>query len=460
MLEKLLDKFKQERTKLEKDETKTKHAYEMLMQDLEEQTDQAEQDRTLKSSIKAKKLQAKADASGDLTDVTATKDADVKYLDDLTAECDQKAADFEARQQLRAEEIEAVEKAIEILASNAVSGNAGKHLPTLLQNMPESLVQIQASLESDTRVRLTSYLRNQGKQLKSQMLLVLADRAEADPFKKVKKMMRDMINRLIEEANDEAEHKGWCDKELATNEQTRTEKAEAVETLTAEIDSLEASIAKLTEEVADLSKEVAELEAAMKDATELREKEKEKNAEAISDAKEAQTAVAQALTVLKEFYAKASQATAFVQKQQPEEPEIFDSPYKGMGSESGGVVGMLEVIQSDFARLESETNAAEVSAQKEYDTFMTDSKVDKTSKSKDIEHKTSKKQDESEALALKQKDLENTQKELDAALAYFDKLKPSCVDSGVSYEDRVARRKEEIESLQESLKILNGEDIP
>jgi len=214
MLEKLLDKFKQERTKLEKDETKTKHAYEMLMQDLEDQTDQAEQDRTLKSSIKAKKLQAKADASGDLTDVTATKDADVKYLDDLTAECDQKAADFEARQQLRAEEIEAVEKAIEILASNAVSGNAGKHLPTLLQNMPESLVQIQASLESDTRVRLTSYLRNQGKQLKSQMLLVLADRAEADPFKKVKKMMRDMINRLIEEANDEAEHKGWCDRSL------------------------------------------------------------------------------------------------------------------------------------------------------------------------------------------------------------------------------------------------------
>ena len=56
-------------------------------------------------------------------------------------------------------------------------------------------------------------------------------------------------------------------------------------------------------------------------------------------------------------------------------------------------------------------------------------------------------------------DLEGTQKELDAALAYFDKLKPSCVDSGVSYEDRVARRKEEIESLQEALKILNGEDI-
>jgi hypothetical protein len=55
--------------------------------------------------------------------------------------------------------------------------------------------------------------------------------------------------------------------------------------------------------------------------------------------------------------------------------------------------------------------------------------------------------------------LEGTQKELDAALAYYDKLKPDCIDSGVSYEERVARRQEEIESLQEALKILNGEDL-
>merc|ERR1719473_1693115 len=110
-----------------------------------------------------------------------------------------------------------------------------------------------------------------------------------------------------------------------------------------------------------------------------------------------------------------------------------------MQAENGGVVGMLEVIESDFARLESETKAAEATAQKEYDEFMTVSKVDKAEKSTDIEHKTAKKQDEEQALTEKRNDLEGTQKELDAALAYFDKLKPSCVDSGVSYEDRVAR---------------------
>merc|ERR1719450_878403 len=271
-------------------------------------------------------------------------------------------------------------------------------------------------------------------------------------------MIKDLIVRLMEEANEEAEHKGWCDTELSTNEQTRKEKTQAVETLHAEIDELEASIAKLTEEIAELTTAVAELDAAMAKATEIRQAEKAKNEETIKDAQEAQTAVAQALTVLKEFYAKAAEATALVQ-QQPEAPEIFDEPYKGMGGESGGVIGMLEVIQSDFARLEAETKASEEQAQKEYDEFMTDSEVDKAQKSKDIEHKTKKKQDQSQSLEEKQGDLEGTQKELDAALAYYEKLKPSCVNTGVSYEDRVARRKEEIQSLQEALKILNGEDI-
>ena len=53
-------------------------------------------------------------------------------------------------------------------------------------------------------------------------------------------MIKDLIVKLMEEANEEAEHKGWCDTELSTNEQTRKEKTEAVETLHAEIDEFQA----------------------------------------------------------------------------------------------------------------------------------------------------------------------------------------------------------------------------
>merc|ERR1719183_2884529 len=245
-------------------------------------------------------------------------------------------------------------------------------------------------------------------------------------------MIKDLIVRLMEEANEEAEHKGWCDTELSTNEQTRKEKTSAVETLHAEIDELMASIAKATQEILDLTAEIADIDKAVAEATEIREKEKAENTQTISDSQDAQTAVAQAVTVLKEFYEKAAEATSL--QQQPESPEIFDAPYQGIQSENGGVVGMLEVIQSDFARLETDTKAAEAEAQKAFDEFTSESAVNRAANAKDVEHKTTKKTNQEAALTAKKADLEGTQKELDAALAYYDKLKPSCVDAGVSYE--------------------------
>merc|ERR1719203_1326378 len=343
MLEKLLDKFINERTELEKTEMNTRNEYEMLMQDLKAQTAQAKTDREEKAEMKAKSLQAKADSKGELTDVTTTRDADQQYLTDLVSTCEEKATAFEARQTLRSEELEAVQKAIDIISSEAVTGNAEKHLAATDEELGKApaLAVLRMSTSSGNQGRVAEYLREQAQKLGSRVLAEVATHVESDPFRKVKKMIKDLITRLLEEANEEAEHKGWCDTELSTNEQTRKTKTQAVETLHAEIDQLQTSIAKLTEEIAEHTKAVAELQKAMAEATELRKKEKEKNEETIKDAQEAQTAVAQALTVLKEFYARASEATAFVQ-QQPEPPPIFEKAYKGVGGESGGVVSMLE----------------------------------------------------------------------------------------------------------------------
>mmetsp|Transcript_39415 Transcript_39415/g.73183 ORF Transcript_39415/g.73183 Transcript_39415/m.73183 type:complete len:677 (+) Transcript_39415:72-2102(+) len=456
MLEKLLDKFIDKRTTLQKEEMNAKHAFDMLVQDLKAQIDQADSSSKDKSENKAATLQSKATAEGDLTDTTATKNEDSKYLSDLTATCTQKASDFESRQQLRAEEIVAIEKAIEILSSAAVSGAATKYLPSsLAQKKSSALVQLRADGHPEGQKFVAQFLQNKAQQLNSRVLAAVAARAAEDPFAKVKKMIKDLIVRLMEEANEEAEHKGWCDTELTTNEQTRKEKTSQVETLTAEIDELDSSIAQLTEDIAELTKAIAFLDSEMAKATTIRQEEKATNEATIKDAQDAQTAVAQAITILKEFYEKAGEATSLAQQA----PAIFDSPYKGMQSENGGVIGMLEVIESDFARLESDTKAAEETSQKDYDKLMTESKVDKAAKSTDMDHKTDKKQDQTQALETKTSDREGTQKELDTALVYYDKLKPSCVDAGVSYDDRVGRRKEEIASLQEALRILNGEDL-
>merc|ERR1719171_2090572 len=190
MLEKLLAKFIDERTTLEKEELNAQSAYDMMVQDLKGQIEAAEEDVTEKSAEKAKKLQAKADAEGALADTTGTMEADKKYLDDLTANCAKKTSDFEARQKLRSEEIEAIEKAIDIISGGAVAGAAEEHLPTLVQTKAAAMAQLRADSRSPTQTRVARYLQDRAQRLSSKVLSALAIRVASDPFKKIKKMIK------------------------------------------------------------------------------------------------------------------------------------------------------------------------------------------------------------------------------------------------------------------------------
>merc|ERR1719254_113540 len=207
----------------------------------------------------------------------------------------------------------------------------------------------------------------------------------------------------------------------------------------------------------------------MAKATEDRAASKAENEETIADAKEAQTAVKSAIAILKDFYAKSAQATALTQ-QSPEAlsasgsaatdaPETFDAPYKGMLPEGGNVIDFLEVILTDFARLESDTTTAEATELAEYKKYYFESEKTKALKETIKGQKEGKKSELESTLQSTIEELKSTQEELDAAIAYYEKLKPTCVDSGATYEDRVKRREDEIQSLKEALGILQGTDI-
>jgi len=460
MLEGLQDKFVDERISLEKEEQKKRHAFEMLVQSLEAQLAQSKKEQEEKGQFKAKQLQSKASSEGDLGETKVEKQSDEKYSTDLKATCSKKAAAFAARQKLRQEEIEAIEKAKGIIAGEAVAGSAGKHLPSLLQAGPKrtALAFLRSEVREPQSERVARFLQQRASALNSRVLSAVAGRAAADPIAKVRTMIEQLITKMQTQQNEEASKNGWCNAELASNKATREEKTDAVDELSSDADELSTAIGKLGEEVSALAKQVSELDADMAKATQMREEESAKNAATVKDAKEAQAAVAQALLVLRDFYKKAAGASSLLQTRHREaraEPEVFgDEPYTGMGGESGGVISMLEVIQSDFAQLQAESEAAEESGLKEYQEFMEDSKVDKATKVRTSEHKTSKKQAKTQELTAVRADLQGTQKELDAAKAYFEKLKPDCLDTGASYAERQAQRKQEVADLQEALEML------
>jgi len=450
MLGKLQDKFVDERAKLEKEELQKKHSFELMQKSLDNQVTQAKKEEQDKSGFKAKKLQAKAGAESEMTEAQAGLKVDESYAQDLAATCARKASDFEERQKVRGEELEAIQKATDIISSEKVSGLLQRGTALAMLRTERSPVQAQVA----------KFLQQAGERLNSRVLTSLSERAAADPMGKVRQMIEQLITRLQEQANAETTKKGWCDSELATNKATREEKTDAVDTITAEMDELKASIAKLGEDVKTLSSELSKLNEDMTKATELRQKEKHENEVTVKDAKEAQTAVARAMVVLKDFYAKAGEASFLqtAEKSKLKGPAIFgDEPYQGMQDSTGGVLGLLEVIEADFARLQADTSAAEASASKEHDSFMQDSKITKAEKSKEVEHKTARKQDKSSELINLEADLHGSQKELDAAAAYFDKLKSDCLDAGSSYDERKQRREQEIADLQEAMAMLSAE---
>jgi chromosome segregation ATPase len=278
------------------------------------------------------------------------------------------------------------------------------------------------------------------------MLSTLATDIAANPFAKVVDMIKTLLAKLKEEAAAEADHKAWCDKELKDNKIKRNKKTADSEKLMSEIEGLSASIDSMGNKITTLLQEQDDLTKAMGEATKDRNAEKAENEATISDAAAGAEAVKSALVVLRDFY---NSQSAFLQQV----PEM--KAYGGMQSANGGVVGMLEVIVSDFVRLEAETKAAETQAAAEYDAFMRDAKADKISKHKE-EVKTKLEKDQAEFdRSNAKKMLTGVNEELAKANSYYEELKPECTEVQVSYEDRAAGRKAEIEALKEAYAVLD-----
>lgn len=465
MLEKLRSEFRTKKTELEMEEKNAQHAFEQLTQQLTDNIENAEHEMSQKTVLRGETQKAKAEAEGDLALTTKDRDEDQKYLDDTTALCTLKTSDFESRQKLRAQEIEALHKAIEIISSHAVAGAGDAHLPALLQiQARRAHATILAQLRGDSRDpvqdRVAAFLSERARRSGSGLLSELSRHVASDPFTKVKKLIKDLIVKLMEEATAEMEHKGWCDSELASNKVTRDSRSADVMSLKSEIEDLTATIASLGQDIADLADAIKEIDTSVAKAIEDRTASKATNEQTIKEAKEAQIAVEQAIAVLKDYYAESSKATVLAQ-QTPDvdAPETFDKPYQGMMPEGGNVADFLEVVLTDFARLESETSSAEAQESDAHDKFLFEAKKDKALKENESQHKASTKVAKESELRSAEEELKMNQEQLDKAIAYFEKLKPSCVESGISYDDRVKRREEEIQSLQEALKILAGTDI-
>merc|ERR1719416_15998 len=260
-----------------------------------------------------------------------------------------------------------------------------------------------------------------------------------DPFSKVKGLISDMIARLESEADADATEKAYCDKELSETNIKHADKTAEIEKLTTAIDQASARSAQLKEEVARLQKELAELAASQAEMDKLRSEENGDYKRNRADIEQGLAGVKLALKVLREYYTSGDQSQGAA---------------KGAGE---GIIGLLEVIESDFTKTLAEIIATEESAAAAYDKQTKENQIDKTAKEQDVKYKSKNASDLDKAVAEDSSDRAGVQTELDAVNEYLDSLHKRCDEKVEPYAERKRRREAEIAGLKEALTILEGQ---
>jgi len=433
----LLEKAESQLAELRSKETAALQEFEMLKQSLEDKIKYETKELAEAKTGIAASSEKKATAEGDLEMTTKNLDEDIKALSELHHECLTKAQDYEAETKSRGEELTAIataKKVIQETTSGAADLSYGLNQVSFLQQQaasaPLQVVRFLRELAQKKHLPALSQLSmRMGAAIRS---------GTADPFAKVKGLIQDMIETLEKEAEEDATEKAYCDKELAETNQKKADKTAEIKKLSTKIDSMTSRSAQLKGEVAELEKSLSALAKAQAEMDKIRLEEKEEYTKAKAEMEAGIKGVQLALKVLRDYYAK-------------------DKAHAADEGGGAGIIGLLEVVESDFSKGLIEMTSTEEAAQAAYDTETKENEIEKVTKEQDIKYKNEEANGLDKATAEATSDRSGVQEELDAVLEYLKGIEDRCIAKPESYEERVARREAELAGLKEALSILENE---
>merc|ERR1719218_388683 len=377
VLEDMLEKAKAELAAAQKAEMNAAFDFKMLKQKIEDAVAFGEKQLAETKKAKAAAEEAKATAEGELETASKNLADDETHLKDLQQECMTASEEDTESKASRAEELEALATAKKILEEK--TGGASERAYSFIQI---GTVSRAGTKTKEVKQHVLDLLQSLAQKNNDKQLSLLAQRIQSatmlgeDPFAKIKGLISEMIEKLEAEAAKEAAHKAFCDKEMSETKAKKEDKETELDDLTTKIDKATSKIAKLKEEVATLEKELGEIAAAQKKATELRMEQAAAWKAAKADYEEGLEGVGMALQVLRDFYAeKDDTAEEFLRGR------MGQTKHSKATGASTGIIGMLEVVESDFSKLLAEGNAAEAMAVEEYEKLTEDNKIATTEKS-------------------------------------------------------------------------------
>jgi len=467
VLEDLKEKAEEQLGALRKAETNARHNYAMLKQSLEDQMAADTKDMEETKAARAAAEEAKATAEGELAETVKELANSKSALETVSSDCMQSAADHEATMKARAEELKVIAEAKKFLMET--TSGAVDQTYSLLQKQGIQTVSHLHTGADLANVEVLTLIKKLAREHHSAALAQLASRIGAvlrfgstagqDPFAKVKELIQGLIAKLQAEAGSEATEKAYCDEQMAKTEEKKGELEYDISKLTAKLDQSISKSASLKSEVKELQAALAALAKQQAEMDKIRQETHSEYVEAKADLEAGLTGVRKALGVLREYYGSA--AAAMLQSnsnlgddmKQPAMPEAHEKA-AGAGT---SIIGILEVVESDFAKSLAAEETAEDDAADEYDKISQENKVTKTLKEQDVKYKTAEAKSLDKAISELTSDRETADAELSAVLDYYSKIKERCIAKPETYEQRAARREAEIAGLKQALSILEDE---
>lgn len=445
-LEGLLEKAQAQLEAARTKETQERFAFENFKASLERKIAVTTKDMNDAKKSKAEAGQTRAQAQGDLEVVQKDLAEDKVALENLHQECMAKASDYEEVTKARGEELKAVAEAKKILQE--VSGQSSDEGASALQRVSFVQTKSKSSLLSPSQAAL-NFLRSLQKEEVAPSLVQLIHKVEsvmrdsavtaADPFRKVKSMLQNMLDSLTKEMDEEASHKKYCDKEMKETKKSKSVKEATEEKLQTKIDTQSSDVMSLKEQVAILQKELLAIVQTQQEMDRLRQTEKAAFAKNKPEVEQGYAAVKKAMQVLRSYYSQ--------------DKEDGNSYGQGAGTT---IIGMLEVVEADFAKSLSSLDEEEQSAQSRYDKQTAENEKAKAIKQTDITFKTKQGKSLGKSVSELSADLDGVQNELDAVNEYFRQLQEECVAKAEPYEERRKRQEKLLQGLQDALQILQG----
>jgi len=443
------------------------------------------------------------DMKEDVDDTSKALEADKKFLAELEKGCATKTKEWEERSKTRAEELVALADTIKVLNDDDALDLFKKTLPSASASLMQTTVNAKSmqsrALQEIRKAKSAAGIHHRpGLDF---LVLTLSGKKTMSQgnFEKVIAMIDAMVAELKTEQQDDAHKLEYCEMSLDLADDKKKALERSVADLEKAIAKANEMIATLTDDIAALTAGIVALDKSVAEATEDRKEENEEYKALMAADTAAKDLLVFAKNRLNKFYnpdlyvappkrelsagdriyenfggdlttaapggiantgiaAMAQLANHDHSSVAPPPPPATWGAYSKKSEESGGVIGMIDLLIKDLDKEMTEAATTEKDSQADYEVMMRESAEKRVADSKSLADKQGTKADTEKALADSSAEKKDTVDELFATLKYIQSLHTEC-DWLMKYFDmRKTARTGEIDSLTKAKAVLSGAD--